>query len=78
MDITKGMAAAGAFLGSIADLGVKLLAVGVILQIIFGTAVPFLGLDILGNVIKFVAALGGQGLVGLVALGVLIWSFNRK
>jgi hypothetical protein len=59
-------------------MGVKLLAVGVILQIIFGAAVPFIGLDILGNVLKFVTALGSQGLVGLVALGVLFWAFDRK
>jgi hypothetical protein len=52
--------------------------VGVILQIIFGAAVPFIGLDILGNVLKFVTALGSQGLVGLVALGVLFWAFDRK
>lgn len=76
--INKGFAAAGAFLGSVLDLGVKLLAVGVVLQIIFGAAVPFLGLDILANVIKFVGALGAQGLVGLVALGVIVWAFNRK
>jgi len=76
--INKGFAAAGAFLGSVLDLGVKLLAVGVVLQIIFGAAVPFLGLDIVGNVIKFVGALGAQGLVGLVALGVIVWAFNRK
>jgi hypothetical protein len=59
-------------------MGIKLLAVGVILQIIFGAAVPFIGLDILGNVLKFVTALGSQGLVGLVALGVLFWAFDRK
>ena len=41
---------AGGFLGHVVDMGVKLLAVGVILQIIFGAAVPFIGLDILGNV----------------------------
>lgn len=76
--INKGFAAAGAFLGSVLDLGVKLLAVGVVLQLIFGAAVPFLGLDILANVIKFVGALGAQGLVGLVALGVIVWAFNRK
>ena len=76
--LNNGFAVAKSLLGNIVDLGVKLLAVGVILQIIFGAAVPFLGLDILGNVLKFVTALGGQGLVGLVALGVLVWAFNRK
>ena len=76
--LNKGFALAGAFLSNVLDLGVKLLAVGVILQIVFGAAVPFMGLDILANVIKFVTALGSQGLVGLVAIGVLGWAFNRK
>ena len=76
--LNKGFALAGAFLTSVLDLGVKLLAVGVILQIVFGAAVPFMGLDILANVIKFVKALGSLGLVGLVAIGVLGWAFNRK
>jgi hypothetical protein len=76
--MNKGFAIAGAFLGNVLDLGVKLLAVGVILQIIFGAAVPFIGLDILANVIKFITALGSQGLVGLVAIGVLAWAFDRK
>ena len=76
--MNKGFAVAGSFLGNVLDLGVKLLAVGVILQIIFGAAVPFIGVDILANVIKFITALGSQGLVGLVAIGVLGWSFNRK
>jgi hypothetical protein len=76
--LNKGFALAGAFLTSVLDLGVKLLAVGVILQIVFGAAVPFMGLDILANVIKFITALGSQGLVGLVAIGVLGWAFNRK
>jgi hypothetical protein len=76
--MNKGFAVAGGFLGNVLDLGVKLLAVGVILQIIFGAAVPFIGLDILANVIKFITALGSQGLVGLVAIGVLAWAFDRK
>ena len=76
--MNNGFAVAGGFLGHVVDMGVKLLAVGVILQIIFGAAVPFIGLDILGNVLKFVTALGSQGLVGLVALGVLFWAFDGK
>ena len=66
------------FLGRVVDLGVKLIAVGVVLQILFGAAVPFLGIDVVGGIIKLVTALGSQGLVGLVAIGVLFWAFNRK
>ena len=43
MDALKNMMNMAAdFLGMITHLGVKLIAVGVVLQILFGAAVPFL------------------------------------
>jgi len=69
MDKAYGMVSA--FLGQIVDLGVKLIAVGVVLQILFGAAVPFLGIDVVGSIVKLVSALGSQGLVGLVSIGVI-------
>jgi hypothetical protein len=74
----KVFTAVGQFLGSLVDLGVKLIAVAVVLQILFGAAVPFLGIDVVAGIIKLVSALGSQGLVGLVAIAVLYWAFNRK
>lgn len=74
----KAFAMFGDFLQLIMDLGIKLLAVGVILQILFGSAVPFMHLDVVGNVTAFVGALGDKGLVGLVALAVLFWAWNKK
>ena len=65
------------WLKEILDLGIVVIAVAVILQHIFGAAVPFVGGDVVANVIELVNALGSQGLVGLVALGVLVWSFNK-
>ena len=54
------------------EAGVALLALGIILQVIFGgAALPFLGGDIVGNITAIVASLGAQGLVGLVAVGVI-------
>jgi len=76
MDKAYGMVSA--FLGQIVDLGVKLIAVGVVLQILFGAAVPFLGIDVVGSIVKLVSALGSQGLVGLVSIGVIYWAFNKK
>jgi len=35
--------------------------------------VPFVGGDIIGHIINIVAMLGAQGLVGLIAIGV-IWA----
>jgi hypothetical protein len=53
----------------------SLIALGVVLQIIFGAAVPFLGIDVIGSVVGLVKQLGSEGLVGLVAIWVLwgIW-----
>lgn len=76
--IKKAFAMFGDFLQMVMDLGIKLLAVGVILQILFGSAVPFMHLDVVGNVTAFVGALGEKGLVGLVALAVLFWAWNKK
>ena len=75
--LNKMFTAAGDFLGHITHLGIKLLAAGVILQILFGAAVPFLGLDVVGAVTNFVGALGEKGLVGLVAIAVLYWAFKK-
>ena len=66
----------------VTEAGVALLALGIIMQIIFGKVVPFVGGDIVGNITAIVASLGEQGLVGLVALGVIyaIWQsvFNKN
>ena len=76
--VSKAFGMAGDFLGHVMDLGIKLIAVGVVLQILFGAGVPFLGIDVVGAITKFVGALGEKGLVGLIALAVIFWSFNKK
>lgn len=73
----KMLSMAKDWLKEILDLGIVVIAVAVILQLIFGAAVPFVGGDVVANVIELVNALGSQGLVGLVALGVLVWAFNK-
>ena len=69
------------WVGALTDLGLVLIALGVILQILFGSssgAVPFLPVDIIGSVVGLVKALGAEGRVGLVALGIIAWTFNRQ
>ena len=60
----------------ITELGLSIIALGVVLQIIFGAAVPFLGLDIVGSVVALVKQFGNEGLVGLVAVWVL-WAIYK-
>ena len=60
------------------EAGLALLALGIVMQIIFGKAVPFVGGDIVGNITGIVATLGAQGVVGLAAIGVIYAIFNRQ
>jgi hypothetical protein len=59
------------------EAGVALIALTIVLQIIFGGTVPFIGGDIIGTITGIVAQLGAQGLVGLIAAAVLYKIFNK-
>ena len=62
------------------EAGIALIALAVVLQIIWpgAAAIPFIGVDIVGNVLALVAKLGGEGLVGLIAVWVLWGIYNRR
>ena len=63
---------------SLTEAGLALIALGVVLQILFGAAVPFIGLDVVGSVTGLVKTLGSEGLVGLVAVWVLWGIYSKK
>ena len=54
--ITNGVAAA-------TTIGMSLIGLAIILQVVFGVGVPFLGGDVIGTIISIVAQLGDAGLV---------------
>ena len=61
---------------SVVDVVWALLALGIVLQILFGPAVLFLPVDVIGNITDLVNSLGGAGLSGLVTIGVIYWIFS--
>ena len=63
---------------SLTEIGLALIALGVVLQIIFGAAVPFLGIDVVAAVVALVKQLGAEGLVGLVSVWVLWGIYSKK
>ena len=63
---------------NLTEVGLALIALGVVLQVIFGATIPFLGLDIVGSVVALVSKLGSEGLVGLVAVWVLYSIYTKK
>ena len=59
------------------EIGIALLALGIVMQVIFGKVVPFVGGDIIAHIVNLVAVLGSQGLVGLIAVAV-IWAVFKR
>ena len=52
-------------------IGISLISLAIVLQVVFGGSVPFLGGDVIGTIIGIVHQLGDAGLVGLIAAGIL-------
>ena len=63
---------------SLTNVGLGLIALGVVLQILFGAAIPFMPMDVVGSVVSLVKSLGSEGLVGLVAIWVLWGIYSKK
>jgi hypothetical protein len=57
---------------------IALLALAIVLQVLLGNGQPFFPVDVVGNVIEITKQLGEEGLVGLVAVGVLLMILNKK
>ena len=58
-------------IGSLTGIIVSLIALGVAAGVVFGSGVPFVG-SVLDNLLGLVNTLGGEGLVGLIVLAVLL------
>ena len=64
----------------LADVGVSLIALGIVLEILFnGQGIPFWpNVSVIGNVQGVLSGFSDQGLLGLVAVWILYHIFNRK
>jgi hypothetical protein len=65
------------WLGEITEIALLLIALGVAAEILFGNTVPFFS-GIVANITNIISSLGDKGLVGLVALGIIVFLFYRK
>ena len=66
------------WLREITEIGLLLVALGIVLQLLFGKAVAFITGDVVNNLIALIQALGDNGVVGLIALVVIIWLFSKR
>ena len=65
---------------ALADVGVSLIALGIVLEVLFsGQNVPFWpDISVIANVQSIIAEFSAQGLVGLVAVWVLYSIYTKK
>ena len=71
------MDTAKSFLRGVMDVAMVIIPLSVVLGVIFGPSVPFIGTAVVGNITSLVSSLGGNGLVGIIVLGILWWLARR-
>jgi ABC-type enterochelin transport system permease subunit len=65
------------WIGALTDIGLMLLALAIVAALLVGGTLPFFG-GVVGNIIDMVKSLGNNGLVGLIALGLIMWLFSAR
>ena len=66
-----------AWIGAITDVGLMLLALAIVATLLVGGNLPFFG-AVVSNIVALIKDLGANGLVGLIALGLIIWLFSKR
>ena len=64
-------------IGAITDIGLMLLALAIVASLLVGGNLPFFG-GVVANIVALIKDLGANGLVGLIALGVVLWLFSKR
>lgn len=65
------------WLGEITEIFLLLVALGVVVEILFGQQVKFFG-GVVANLTALIGSFGDNGLVGLIALGIILYLFQRR
>jgi hypothetical protein len=65
------------WLGELTEIALLLIAIGIAAEILFGRGVPFFG-GVVTNLTALLNTLGENGLVGLIALSIILFLFYRK
>jgi hypothetical protein len=74
MDAVKGLKNV---IAALTEIGLMLLALAIVCALLVGSNVPFFG-SVVSNITAMVNELGKNGLVGLIALGVILWLFSKR
>ena len=72
-----GLQTVKSWVGGLTEVALMLLALGIALALLAGPQVPFVG-NVVANIIGMVNELGKNGIVGLIALGIILWLFANR
>lgn len=65
------------WIAEITEIGLLLVALGVVAAILFGPQATFFT-GIVQNLTALISSLGENGLVGLIALGIILYLFQKR
>jgi len=73
----NGLQTVKTWVGALTEVALMLLALGIALALLAGPQVPFVG-NVVANIVAMVNELGKNGIVGLIALGIILWLFSNR
>ena len=65
------------WIAQITELGLLLVALAIVLQILIGGDLFIFG-NVVDNLTNLIRALGDNGVVGLVAIAIILWLFAKR
>ena len=65
------------WIAGITDIGLMLLGLAIVAALLVGGNLPFFG-TVVGNIMTLVNDLGKNGLVGLIAVAIIMWLFSKR
>ena len=68
----------GRWIVGLTHISVMVLTLGIVWQVLFGSVIPFIGGDVVGNILAIINQLGQSGLSGLLAVAVIFWLFRHQ
>jgi hypothetical protein len=80
MDTLKALESTKKWIRALTEISVLLVALSIVAAILFGDGVPFLGgtSEVVERITGLIKTLGDEGVVGMLALGVILYVFTRK
>ena len=70
--------AAKRLIGALTEVGLMLIAFGIVADLMYPGAVHFIATDVLSNITSLLNQLSSNGVFGLVVLAIICWLLNKR